>query len=736
MKRTFWDWFLIKEEYMSDTIEKTEKIVGKDLDYIEGICGVCPGNCAVRIGLNDGKIQTIQESEENPHSCICLRGSKAKDIVYSEDRLTKPLIRTGPKGTYEFKEASWDEALQYAADGFNKIKEKYGAQALASHHGRGAFEQPFSFFESGIGDNDYGGFFGNIGSPNVGGVSSLCYVSYGLFAPVPTMGIPSANIQGDFENSNVIFVWGSNPPVASPPVSYRRIKEARKNGAKVITVDHYKSIMAKNSDDYVIVNSGTDGALILGLINYLIKENKYDKDFVKNYTYGFEDLKEYVREFSLNKVIDICGISEEDFHLIADNLIKEKVSLETYTGLEYSNCGVQTIRSIYMLWAITGHLDEKGGLIVDKPRSETYKIKEDIGEDKIKPVGYDEFPLFCDMTGQMQFTKFPQAVLEEKPYKVAGLLNIGSVISINYPSSSLYEKALGELEMFVTADRFLSKDALYADVVLPATSYFEDKSFVIYNDMVRIRDQVIEKIGESRSNVAILRALAEKMGFGDKYPKDSDEMIKIQFKNMPGILEKLKENPQGVKIDQDQRQYRKYESGGLRSDGEKGFPTESAKFEFKSKMLESYGFDGLPIFVHAEEGRIQNPSLAEEYPLILNTGARIQSTFRTQHLNIDSLVKIQEAPHIIINTKDAKERGIQSGDEVIVSSPRGQIKVVADVVDGINPGDTELNIGGGQEFQKGLWKDANTNYLTDIDNHDPISGFPIFKNLLCQVSKA
>lgn len=703
---------------------------------VEGICGICPGNCAVEIHKKDGKINRVFKSKNNKYGAICLRASKAKEVVYSEDRIKTPLIRTGKKGTKEFREASWEEALTYASEGFLEIKEKYGAKALASHNGRGAFDQQFADFFSGTGENKHGGIFGYLGSPNTASVGSLCYVSFGVFAPIPTMGIPSSQINPDIENADTIFVWGTNPPTASPPLKYYRINKARKRGAKVITVDHYQSIMADNSDEVVILNSGTDGFLILGLINYLIENKEYDKEFVEEYSFGFEELKEYVKDFTLDKIIEVCGISKDDFYLIAEEISKEKVTLLTYTGLEYSNCGVQTIRAIYSLWAMAGHLDEKGGLILDRPKKEAYALKKDRSGQENLPVGYENYPLFCDLTGDMHFNGFPEAVLEEKPYKIAGLFNIGSVISINYPSSQLYEEALKSLEMFVTVDRFMSKDTLYADVVLPATTYFEDESYACYPDMVRKRERVIEPIGEARSHIEILHALAEKLGYGDMYPKDSEELLKAKFGSNSELLRLLEENPQGVDLEKVKRSYYKYKSGELREDKKPGFPTLSGKFEFKSSMLESYGFDGLPKFEFSQEGKINSPELAKKYPLILNTGARIQSTFRTQHLNIEELVKFQEAPYIILNTKDAEERGISSGDEVIVATPRGEIRVVANVIDMINQGDTEINVGGGQDFQLGLWKNANANYLTDIENVDPISGFPALKNLLCQVSKA
>lgn len=714
----------------------TEVKYGKNCT-VEGICGICPGNCAVEINLVDGKIESVKASKKNSPSSICLRGSKAKHIVYSKDRITKPLIRTGPKGKAEFREASWDEALEYAASGFNKIKEKYGPQALASHFGRGGFDQVFGDFTGKLTSpmKANPGIFSHIGSPNNGCASSLCFVSFGVFAPMTTMGVRQANIKGDFDNADTIVIWGANPPTASPPTLYTKFKKLRKKGTKIIVIDHYDSIMAKNCDQAFIVKSGTDLVLSLGIMNYMIENNIYDKEFVEEFSFGFEDLKEYVKKFDINRVCKTTGLSKDEFISLVKIISSDKVALNAYTGLEYTNSGVQTIRAVYCLWALAGNIDRKGGILLSKPKAEAKKVTTTYG---IRPIGAKEYPLFTELVGQPQFVSLPKAVLEEDPYKIAGLFNVGACLSISYPDSKLFEETLKNLEMFVTVDRFMTKDSLYADVILPSTTYFEDKSYVVYPNQVRIRDRIIEPIGEARNDVFILHDLAEKMGFGDAFPKNFDELIERRFKDMPDVLDKIKSGEKIIPLDPPKFPgYEKFKTGGLReNDDEKGFNTPTGKFEFKSTLLESFGYDGLPIYRPAKEGEINTPEIFNDYPLKLNTGARIQTTFRTQHLNIQELVDIQESPLIHMNREDARDRQIEEGNTVIVSTIRGEIKVKASLSDKIRRGDTELNIGGGQAFQIGMWKDANANYLTDIKNNDPISGFPVFKDLLCQIKKA
>lgn len=477
--------------------------------------------------------------------------------------------------------------------------------------------------------------------------------------------------------------------------------------------------------------------MILALMNVIIEENLYDKKFVEEYTYGFAEFKEYVKEFTPEKASEITGVPADKIVELARKIIStEKTALLTYTGLEYSNCGVQTIRSIYLLWALSNNLDVPGGLLLNtKSNSRMKKFpKYDL---KAEPFGKEEFPLFTHLTNSPQFLKLPEAVLEEKPYKIAGLLNTGACITVNYPNSKLFEDTLKELEFFVTIDRFPTQDMLYADVVLPATTYYEDQSYVVYPTHARIRERMIDPIGEARPNIFILHDIAERLGYGELYPKDEEELLEMAFSNMPNYVEELKKNPESVPFGAPPaREYKKYEKGLLREDGKPGFPTVSGKIEFKSILLEEYGYDGLPVYCHAEEGSINTPELEKEYPLVFNSGSRIQTTFRTQHLNIPELTKLQPLPYIWLNPKDAEARNITTDDKVKLKTTRGEIIMYAKVSDDILPGDTEINVGGGNFNQKEEWARANVNYLTSDKNVDPISGFPVYKALLCEVEKA
>lgn len=696
----------------------------------KAICGICPGGCQVEVEMENEKIKEVKPLKDAPFASLCLRGKYGSEVVYSKDRIKTPLIRVGEKGEGKFREANWNEALDLIAKSIKDIKEKYGAKALISHTGRGTFETSVNEFVTGA----TASIFEPLGSPNTASVGSVCYNSFGVIAPMTTYGFKGVRLSPDVENTNLLVVWGANPSTDSPPFMFKRVLNAKKKGTRIIDIDHFKSDIAKRADKYVPIRSGTDGALILGIIKIIIDEKLYDKDFVENYTHGFKELSDYVKYFTTERVNKITGIKEEDVTLLAREIsTSNNAAVITYTGLEYSNCGVQCIRALYILWAITGNLDVKGGLYIN-PESKSFIERFKCEKPKDKPIGADKYPLFYELLNCSQFMEFPNAVLKGEPYEIKGLLNIGSSILTSYPTSKVYEKALEKLEFFCTIDRFLTKDALYADVVLPATTYYEDESYVKYPGFVIKRERIINPIGEAKNDIFILHEIAKRLGYGELYPKNEKELFKMAFGSSNNILDRINEN--GYKIPQVEREYRKYETGKLRSDGKPGFDTPSGKLEIKSHLLEKYGYSGLPEYIEPIEGPLTSPEIYKEYPLVLNTGARIQSTFRSQHLNIDGLLEHQPNPEVIISINDAKIREIKNGDKVLVKTKYGQVEYYAKVSEDMKDGGVEVNMGGGNPMQKESWKVANTNYLTDMDNRDPISGFPVYKALLCEVEKA
>jgi anaerobic selenocysteine-containing dehydrogenase len=215
-----------------------------------------------------------------------------------------------------------------------------------------------------------------------------------------------------------------------------------------------------------------------------------------------------------------------------------------------------------------------------------------------------------------------------------------------------------------------------------------------------------------------------------------EAIIREALAGRPELLAEMKADHGGARLEQPEHKFKKYELGLLRRDGRDGFNTPSGKIEITSSILAKHGYNALPIYVDPVEGPINNPELHREYPLVLNTGARIMSTFRSQHQNISSLVKMQDKPLVLMNPQDAKKRNIENGDKVVVRTKRGEVCFWADVSDKVVPGAVEMNVGGGKPIHVESWRDSNANILTDFYNRDPISGFPVFKALLCEIEKA
>jgi anaerobic selenocysteine-containing dehydrogenase len=213
-------------------------------------------------------------------------------------------------------------------------------------------------------------------------------------------------------------------------------------------------------------------------------------------------------------------------------------------------------------------------------------------------------------------------------------------------------------------------------------------------------------------------------------------MLEFIFEKAPEFLERMKTTSESISLTSPPMVYEKYKTGLLRKDGNPGFETPSGKFEIFSNLLNKYGYDPLPIYQEPSEGPIGSPELAKEFPLVLTTGTRIQSAFRSQHLNIPGLLKLQDRPNILIHPEDAEVRGIQNGDKVWVRTKRGKVPFYAKVTKRITKGVIEANMGGGGPLQPQAWREANVNELTDPHNRDPISGFPVFKALLCEVELA
>lgn len=707
---------------------------------VDGLCGVCAAGCGIDIVLQQGRIQRIKPRKNHPRGIVCTRGTRAAEVVYSPDRLLYPQRRIGARGEGRFERISWDEAYTFIVDKLQAIAAEHGPEALATYTGRGNFEFGLNemFAPEGPAESSANAVLYPMGSPNATGVGSLCYVSYGMIAPKSVLGEVMHDIREDLEQADLIFVWGANPFTASPPENMVRLKEAQARGARVVVIDHRRSETARSLHaQWVGIRPGTDGALALGLMHVLLALGLEDSAFVEQWVHGLDALRSYVTAFTPERVQAITGIPADVIQELALAIgAATGFSMLMYTGLEYSNSGVQAIRAALCLQAIAGHVDRPGGKLIRTPGGvQLQRNTTPVAAGSKPAIGAREFPLYAEMRNEAHASMLPKAILQGDPYPVRGMIVSGSSIQTAWPNPALWREAFAALDLLVVIDRFPTADAAWADILLPATTMFEIESYQEFEGRVELRRRVVEPRGEARNDYLIFAELAQRLGYGEHWPQTERAMVELALQGTGIRYEQLAASPDGVALPQPEMRFEKYASGHLRTDGQPGFNTPTGKLEITSEWLRAAGYEPLPAYTEPKEGPLASPEVAAQFPLVFNSGARTKSDFRSQHRNIPSLVHMQPAPLVHLHAADASARGIANGDAVEVLSPRGRVRFVAHVSEDMVRGVVEANMGGGGPLGPPAWREANVNELTDAGNFDPISGFPVFKALLCEVVK-
>ncbi len=707
----------------------------------KGICGICPAGCWVEVGIEDGKLASIEPDSGHPLGMICRRGRHAPEIVHSEHRLTRPLRRRGPKGTHDFEPITWDEAYDEIVARLGEIKRESGPEAVAIYTGRGAFELSLCdmFQPKGVSVSSASNVLFPFGSPNTMGVGALCYVSFAMMAPHLTLGRTLTEMFTDLESAELIVVWGANPATDSPPLDMHRIQAAAERNAEIVVIDPRRTDTAKRTGaQWVPIRPGTDGALALSMIGVLIDEDLYHEEFAENWCHGFDELASYVQHFSPDVTEKITGVPAQTIRDLARRIAGATGACPVmYTGLEYSDSGLQGIRAVLTLFALAGQLDVPGGIGLAMPDTHfpinrTCNIE---NPDLDRAVARDKYPLYSLYRGESHASGLVKSVLEGEPYRIRGLLIHGASILTSWPQTPVWRRVLSELEFVVCIDRQLTADAAYADLVLPATTMFEIDSYMVYGPIFRLREKLIEPVGEARNDYLIMAELARRLGYGDRFPQTEEELIRFALEGSGYTLEQVREAGGSVSLPSPIMEYEKWKKGRLRPDGRPGFDTPTGKFELESTRLADYGYDPLPIYTEPNEGPLGNPVLAESYPLVFNSGARPHTDFRSQHHGIRGLVVDHPEPTIDLHVDDAEARDIQNGDLVEVRTPRGAVPFRARVTADIVRGAVECSMGGGGPVGPEAWQKSNVNELTDLENADAITGFPVYKALLCEVTR-
>ena len=315
--------------------------------------------------IKKGAIAAVRADDASPFGMICRVGERSPEVIYSKDRILYPMRRNGPKGSYDFKRISWDEAYDEIVTKLNRVKDESGPEAAAVYTGSGSFDRALCdvYQPAGVAVSSASSVLFPFGSPNTLGVGALCYVAFAMIAPHVTMGSMYIDMFSDIENAGLIVVWGKNPAAHCPPDDFLRIQAAHKRGARIVVIDPRKTAMAKYPNaEWIPIRPGTDGALALGMCNVLIEEELYDERFVNNWVTGFDEFNEYVQHFRPEYVESVTGVPADTVRSLAMTMARtDGVAPVMYSGLEYNGNGVQTIRAVMTLWALAGQLDVPGG---------------------------------------------------------------------------------------------------------------------------------------------------------------------------------------------------------------------------------------------------------------------------------------------------------------------------------------------------------------------------------------
>ncbi len=676
----------------------------KNNETVTTICRMCPQGCGLEVTVKDGKPVQLKGSKKHPFNkgWLCVKGRAALDLFHSPNRLQTPLIRKQGK----FIPVTWEEALKFATEKLQQIKEQYGPQSLALYHGEGVGHQEIKYYMK---------RFANVyGTPNFMGVGSLCNAARTMADSIAFGGVTKP----DIPNTAFLIIWGGNPFSSNEPVPPGDINRFKKRGGQMVVIDPKKTDLASKADFHMAVRPGRDEVLALNMLHIMLREELWHKPFTDKWVHGFDQLYDTVKDdrFSPEKGEALTGVPADLVRQATRAYAGAKpASLSMGNGLEHHANGISTMRLISIMKAITGNLDIPGGdLFTPKPGLKD--IRTPLPEPDTPPIGSDRYPLFCHFRKEGRALSLPRAILEEQPYPVRGMIIVGGNPSLEWPESRRVREALRRLDFLMVVDIVQSPDSRHAHVVLPACTFLErDEHHVdVYHNLhtIVLRRQVVEPVSGIPDQMIWVK-LAEHMGFGKYFPwKSCKQGIDYLLSDLQVTYSDLV-SKNGIH-EYEERRYRKY--------AEQGFNTPTGKVEILSERLKRFGYDPFPI----REDVFDSAPEQDGFPLSLSTGGNLLCYLHWQYRYIPGLRKMAPEPLFDVHPKTASRYGIAEGDMAEVQTPHGAIRLKASLSETIRHDTIHIPEG---------WEEANANILTSLEDTDPVSGFPNLKSIGCRIRK-
>jgi formate dehydrogenase major subunit len=677
------------------------------IDVTDTTCGYCAVGCRFDLYTKDGEVLGVRPNPEKaPINGIstCVKGKFSYNYVTSDDRLTQPLVKDEENG--EFREASWDEALDRVAEGLRGIQDEYGTDALSLIASSKATNE----------DNFVMQKFARqvLGTNNIDNCNRLCHAAT-VSGLAGTVGFGAASVGLEAtENTDCYVIIGSNTTEAHPVIA-TRIKQNVKDGADLMVFDPRRVQIAEYADQHTRVEPGYDTTWINGVIRYIIENDLHDEEFIEERTTGFEDIKESVQQFTPEFVEDKAGVPPDELENAAETIADADSCVFGWTlGLVEQSHGTENAYAISNLALITGN--------IGTPRSGLSPFR---GQNNVQGGGGDmgplpnNFPGYQSVTDEDNQEKFADAwgmdvedMPSEEGYRltdmflaaddgdIRGMFIQGENPTVSEPNIGHAQNVLEELEFLAVQDIFLSETAEYADVVLPATSCVESNgTFTSSTRHVQLVKRAIERKGEMKPDWLITQELAERFGYEWDYETPSDIMQEINDLTpiYGGITHERLEREGSIQWpcwDEDH--------SGTPYMYEDEFQTDDGK-------------------AHMNVATTVDPAELpdEDYPLVLTTG-RVLYQYHTGTMTFreEGIMSYSGESFIEIHPDTAAEYSVSDGEYVGVDSRHGSTEVLVQVTNRPSPGEVFIPM----HYLKG-----GANNLTKEEPLDEPSRVPEFK---------
>jgi formate dehydrogenase major subunit len=681
---------------------------------VDSLCPYCGVGCQLTYHIKDNRILHV-EGRDGPanHGRLCVKGRYGFDYVHHRQRLTRPLIRKPgmPKSAdfvvdpdnplSVFREASWEEALDFTAGKLREIRDSHGPQALAGFgSAKGSNEEAYLFqklVRTGFGTN------------NVDHCTRLCHAS-SVAALLEGIGSGAvSNPVMDVIKAEVVFVIGANP-TGNHPVAATWIKNAAKNGAKLIVADPRGSDLARHATYFLQNNPDSDVAMLNAMMHTIIDEGLADESFIKDRTLGYEELKKNVESFSPEAMAPVCGIPAETLKEVARLYATSKGSMILWgMGISQHVHGTDNARCLIALAMVTGQIGRPGTGLHPLRGQNNVQGASDAG---LIPMVFPDYQSVANDKARARFEKLWKTKLDPKPGltvveiihaahagEIRGMYIMGENPAMSDPDVQHAREAMAQLEHLVVQDIFLTETCYLADVVLPATAFPEKTgTFTNTDRMVQLGRQALEAPGDARPDLWIIEQMARRLGLDWNYGDVSEvfDEMRAGMDSIAGITwERLQE--EGSVTYPCQKEGDPGEPVVFTED----FPTPSGRGKFVPASL--IPADELP---------------DDEYPMILITGRQLEhwhTGAMTRRASV--LDAIEPDPVASMNPADLRAIGARPGGVVTVASRRGSISLYARSDDGTPQG---------AMFIPFCYYEAAANLLTN-PALDPVGKIPEFK---------